>query len=322
MALPSQVQAQLEKVNTMIGDLAKATPISNVIVDSPHGNPTPPASNPAGATPAPAPAPQPDSFEHKYNVLQGKYNNEISAFKRRLDDQERTITNLNTLLVERSAAQAPGRAKEPDEIPPQETPQAPKTSTGFSKMKKEEFEGYGDEMIAMVETVNKMADVIQTLRDERDSHLKDRVAEGFNAFVTGLTALVPDWQEYNNDAGFLAWLAEKDTAWDEQTRQEKLNGHVAKGNAQAAAQFFKTYKGTLGAHAKPTEQPPANPKADLVTPTPGASSGEPVNMAPKTYTLEDLTKATDDFIHKRITQADWEKVTRGFHASRTGAKSA
>jgi peptidoglycan hydrolase CwlO-like protein len=122
-ALPKAVQAQIDQANAIIteinkkpADLAPA-PLADA---APASTPPAPAAAPAPApTPAPAAAPAPaeDSAEHKYKVLQGKYNAEVPRLQRTVHEQNDLIkelrqqqNNLEGLIAGMSATRAPAPA--------------------------------------------------------------------------------------------------------------------------------------------------------------------------------------------------------------------
>jgi len=148
-------------------------------------NPQPPAES--IETPAPQPPndstpPQEESWEHRFKVLQGKYNAEVPRFAHENKDLKSRLQSLEDQLEEMKNAKPPELLVKPEEI-----------------------EQYGEGLIdvarrvAREELASKDA-MIAKLRSEIDSvkSVQSHVVQ--DSFFRSLTEMVPDWEALNADA--------------------------------------------------------------------------------------------------------------------------
>lgn len=179
-------------------------------------------------TPAPQPPtdstpPQEESWEHRFKVLQGKYNAEVPRFAHENKDLKGRLQSLEDQLEEMKNAKPPELLVKPEEI-----------------------EQYGEGLIdvarrvAREELASKDA-VIAKLRSEIDSvkSVQSHVVQ--DSFFRSLTEMVPDWEALNADTNFLNWLDEVDDLTGE-TRQALLGRAEQSRDPVRAAKFFNTYK--------------------------------------------------------------------------------
>ena len=210
--------------------------------EDPPKNPEPPANQNDSQTP-PANQ-QDDNWEHRFKVLQGKYNSEVPRFANELKELK---ARLDAVLAENEQL----KAKPPEPL-----------------VKPEEIEEYGpglvdlarriakEEMMAKDAEINRLKAQIQGLSEATTNTVT-------NDFYRSLSAIVPDWEKLNEDPGFLKWLAEV----DELTGVPKLSllaqAEVAR-DAVRAAKFFTAYKKTSQTWAANSAQSLEN---QLVPPT-------------------------------------------------------
>jgi len=189
-------------------------------------NPQPPAESietPAPQPPSDSTPPQEESWEHRFKVLQGKYNAEVPRFAHENKDLKSRLQSLEDQLEEMKNAKPPELLVKPEEI-----------------------EQYGEGLIdvarrvAREELASKDA-MIAKLRSEIDSvkSVQSHVVQ--DSFFRSLTEMVPDWEALNADANFLNWLDEVDDLTGE-TRQALLGRAEQSRDPVRAAKFFNTYK--------------------------------------------------------------------------------
>jgi len=189
-------------------------------------NPQPPAEpieTPAPQPPADSTPPQEESWEHRFKVLQGKYNAEVPRFAHENKDLKSRLQSLEEQLDEMKNAKPPELLVKPEEI-----------------------EQYGEGLIdvarrvAREELASKDA-IISKLRSEIDSvkSVQSRVVQ--DSFFRSLTEMVPDWEALNDDTNFLNWWDEVDDLTGE-TRQALLGRAEQSRDPVRAAKFFNTYK--------------------------------------------------------------------------------
>lgn len=228
MSLPRAVLEAEEKANRLHEELLKqqqspepTDPPAEGQQTDPPADPEPP-KNQDDSTPPPAPGSD-EQLEHRYKVLQGKYNSEVP----RLSAENKELkTKLQDLEVQVEALK---NAKPPESL-----------------VKPEEIEEYGEGLVDLARRIAK--EEIATKQAEVDA-LKARIESLTNVttqkvetdFFKSLTAMVPDWEQVNQDAKFLAWLDEYDELAGE-TRQSLLTKAEKSRDAERTAKFFTAYK--------------------------------------------------------------------------------
>ena len=228
--VPSAVQQAEELADRLQQELIARRNQPQQPEDKPNGEQppaeTPPASEPPPAqndsqTP-PATPPQDDNWEHRFKVLQGKYNSEVPRFaqenkelKARLDQLESELTELKTKPAE-------------------------------PLVRPEEIEEYGPGLvdlarrIAQEELRGKEAEIEKLKRQlEQVSEVTTKTVS--NDFFRSLDMLAPEWKQLNEDPGFLKWLDEIDELTDE-PRHSLLGKAEAARDAVRVAKFFNSYK--------------------------------------------------------------------------------
>lgn len=247
--MPRAVQEAEELANRLQEELNKpASPEENGQDGQPQ--PTEPQPQPTddGSTPpAPAPAAPADDMEHRYKVLQGKYNSEVP----RLSSENKELRNRLQALEEQLQTLREAKPAEP-------------------LVKPEEIEEYGEGLIdvarriAREELMKKEAE-INLLRKEIDSIKSVTTKTVESDFFKSLTGLVPDWEAMNTDPNFLVWLEEVDELTGEQ-RQNLLTRAEQARDAVRAAKFFQAYKKTSSTWAANSQNalasqvvPPSSP---------------------------------------------------------------
>lgn len=201
--------------------------------------------------------PQEESWEHRFKVLQGKYNAEVPRFAHENKDLKSRLQSLEEQLDEMKNAKPPELLVKPEEI-----------------------EQYGEGLIdvarrvAREELASKDA-MIAKLKSEIDSvkSVQSHVVQ--DSFFRSLTEMVPDWEALNADTNFLNWLDGVDDLTGE-TRQALLGRAEQARDPVRAAKFFNTYKKMSQTWAAksaasleqqiipPTNQSPSTPQAKKI----------------------------------------------------------
>lgn len=163
-----------------------------------------------------------DNWEHRFKVLQGKYNSEVPRFAQ---ENKELKSRLETLE---------------DEI------QSLKSKPAESLVKPEEIEEYGEGLvdlarrIAQEEIRSKDAEINKLKRQlEQVSEVTTKTVS--NDFFRSLDAISPEWRTVNEDPAFLKWLDEVDELTGE-TRQNLLGKAEAARDAVRVGKFFNSYK--------------------------------------------------------------------------------
>lgn len=183
-----------------------------------------PPADPNGSITPPAPGLD-ETVEHRYKVLQGKYNSEVPRLSAENKDLKSRLQQLeNDLEVLRNT-------KPPEVL-----------------VKPEEIEQYGEGLIdvarriAREELAGKEAEIAALkARIDNISNVTNQNVE--SGFFKSLTEMVPDWEQVNQDSKFLTWLEEIDELTGE-SRQSLLSRAEKSRDAVRTAKFFNAYKKT------------------------------------------------------------------------------
>lgn len=331
-ALPKAVRDQVERANKLAKEYtASLQQQQPVDPNAPPADPNAPApaapaasgepaappvdpNAPPAAPAAPAAAPlSPQDAEHKYKVLQGKYNAEVPRLQAR--DRENTeairqlreqLTATQNLLASLSAQ----RETAPAAVP-QPTPAAP-----TRLVKDEEVREFGADLIDVMRRVvreenatllpeidRRVAPVAQRV-DQVAQHTQQvgaRVARSDQQSVlTQLADAVPNWEELNGDQGFLEWLDQVDP-FSGYKRGALLNQAYKSHDGPRVVAFFSGY---LKEHAVVT--PPAVP-AIPAAPAPAAQTQKRLEQFVAPGTPKTGAASTQDGSGKRV----WSRAEIG-----------
>lgn len=304
--LPASVRRQVENANRLVEQL-------NAPPQAAPAAPQAAAPAPAPATPAPAPAapapPQPpaeDATEHKYRVLQGKYNAEVPRLQKQLNEQEQLIkdmrqqlTNAQTMLASLSSGQPAPNAQPP-------------AQPAARRVKDEEIRQFGPDLYDFIKRTSleavepeltKVAQPIQQRLAKTEQAAQTAAstvaADAVQKMYTLLNDKVPDWTVVNEQPEFLAWLSEVDPYAGAPRGQLLSQAYQANDGPRVVA-FFLGFKNENAAISPPQETaPPAapaapGPEAQLLqlvapgTPKSGPASGAPNDAGKRIWTRTDV----------------------------------
>lgn len=235
--------------------------------------PAAPAPQPAPAAPpaAPAPAPEPGSaqapqvsapddasLEHRFKVLQGKYNAEVPRYVSQVSElnaRNQELERLNRELTQKLAA-AP---------PPQPL------------IRPEEIEEHGENLVDLIRRAAREESAADKAKiaelEQRLTQLGSNVAPK-RGFLEVLAEKVPGWAVTNDDSTFHRWLLEKDPL-SGRTRQSLLEEAQQQGDGERAANIFITFGKDRDSWAARS----ADALSSQVVPAAGAGGGNPAATA-------------------------------------------
>jgi hypothetical protein len=252
-----------------------------------HQNqPEPVPQPPAVETPAPPavqndspPPPQEDSWEHRFKVLQGKYNSEVPRFASENKDLKNRLQTLEEQIDEMKNAKPPELLVKPEEI-----------------------EQYGEGLIDVARRVAREElaskdNVIAKLQSEINSIKSVTTNVVSDNFFKSLTEFVPDWEALNANDNFLKWLDEVDELTGE-TRQSLLSKAENQRDPVRAAKFFNMYKKTSQSWAANSQ---TSLEQQIVPPVNQPSSSPP---AKKIWTRGEISEFYDRVRRGSISDAD------------------
>ena len=273
--LPRAVIAAEKRADEILQEIEKQSQMEQMPQPSVESQ-EPPTPQPTIDSPPP---PQEESWEHRFKVLQGKYNAEVPRFAHENKDLKGRLQSLEDQLEEMKNVKPPELLVRPEEI-----------------------EQYGEGLIdvarrvAREELASKDA-MIAKLKTEIDSvkSVQSHVVQ--DSFFRSLTEMVPDWEALNADANFLNWLDGVDDLTGE-TRQSLLGRAEQQRDPVRAAKFFNTFKKTSQSWAA---QSAASMEQQIVPPTNQAPS---TPQSKKIWTRAEITTFYDRVRRGTITDAD------------------
>ncbi len=250
---------------------------------------TPPQaeSQQAEAPQAPTPA-EDDSWKRRYDVLNGKYQAEIP----------RMAAEIRSLKERLS--QVAARANVP-------------ASPAPSKLSQEEVEEYGEKFIDVVKRaaaevvpsdVDEMKQTVEQLKGESVRMARDR-------FFGDLNRMSPQWEQLNEDKGFLTWLAGIDP-FSGQNRQDLFDQASAQFDAWRVANFFNSY----GSENR-TEQPVSqlDPIAQQIEPPTQRVSVPPPGK--KIWSTDEISRFYADLRAGRVNRDEAARMEQDIFAAQT-----
>jgi hypothetical protein len=285
MAVPKQVQAQLDEANRIVEELNKPPQEGG-------GDPPPdlaklatePAANAPQATAEPPTTVAPpvvtptkqdeETWEARYKALNGMYKKQVPELQQQVrqltTDLEKAMRQINEIAT----------AKPTPQEPPQPTADP------------QDVEAFGEDLVNMVRrTAERLFGNVARAMEANLGTLEKRLSEvetrleGTHrtahgtaevAFFERLTKLVPEWEQVNEDDRFKAWCLEIDPMYGV-PRQTALNNAQNALDADRVAAVLKTYLGTTTPPPKtspPVEQQ-VSPRAVASAPPP-PPTGKPV----------------------------------------------
>lgn len=247
------------------------------------------------------------AWEHKYKVLQGKYNAEVPRLQRQLQENEQLLrdmrqqlTNTQTML----ASLGPGQSAASQNA-------APPAQPAQRRVKDDEIKAFGPDLYDFIkrasleavlpEVERVSAPIAQRLSKAEQAAqgaAKTVNEEAVRKLYAYLAQEVPDWEQMNEDqspGGFLAWLGQIDPYAGLPRDQLLAQAYEAHDGPRVVA-FFKGFKNENAA-VTPQPQTPAPAPApeeqmmQLVapgTPKAGPASGAPNDAGKRVWTRNDV----------------------------------
>lgn len=244
---------------------------------------TPPTdSSQASETPAPSndsqPPAQQDDWEHRFKVLQGKYNSEVPRFAQENKDLKTRLEQLESEVTQLKA-----------------TPPEP-------LVKQEEIDEYGEGLIDVArriaqEELAKKQSEIDALKSQINQISTATTNTATNDFFRSLDAIAPEWKQINEDPAFLKWLDEIDELTGE-PRQSLLSKAEQSRDASRVGKFFTSFKKTSSSWAASSTNAL---EQQLVPPTSKAPDTPP---SKKVWTRGEIAEFYDRMRRGVVTDAD------------------
>lgn len=251
--------------------------------------------SPEGSEP-PAPsgeeAPDDAGYQHRFKVLQGKYNAEVRDVREENKDLRRRLTNMETLLATLSSKPADPAPAAPVAPPaPEKEPEPRVAKVSVPAVTQREKEDFGedlldaaartamamvapliDDMAARLAKLQRRVDVVATTAETTQSTVHASTTKQMLDF---LDREMPEWRKINKKPAFVEWLREEDGMSGE-LRQHLLLRAYEKNDAARVLRFFRSFV----EHASEPEAAAASAPATQPNPVPAA--GKPAAVDPAT----------------------------------------
>lgn len=264
--------------------------------------PAPQESQPQ-PTPAQAneqPAPQPDPWEHRYQVLKGKFDAELPQLKQQLAQRDTTIQSLERRVQELEAVKGQLERVESLKLTPEEESAFGKDLIELTrKVAANEAERVQREIAAKLE---KTEATVQTVSKtaEQTAHAR---------FLSDVTTAVPDWQVVDARPDWLEWLGQYDPLLGA-VRQTALDQATNMRDAGRVAALFNAFKATLPAPVPaPTPTQAASTVQQQVAPRTQAASSNQSTPSKRLYTEADLQALFSANRRGEYTREQWAVIS-------------
>lgn len=197
------------------------------------------------------------SYEHRFKVLQGKYNSEVPRLSAENKELKQSLKSLQDQLDDLKAAKSVQPLVKPEEI-----------------------EEYGE---GLIDVARRVAQEELAKKDAQIKKLEAKLEalEGVTTktvekdFFTSLTEKVSDWAKVNDDKSFHKWLDETDELTG-MRRQDLLSQAEQARDADRVAKFFIAFKKTSQKQASKSSEALAEQVAPTATRTPNTPQSKKI----------------------------------------------
>lgn len=249
-------------------------------------------------------------WQHKYVVLQAKYNAEVPRYAeelRNLRGQMNGLMQSNTELIQKIDQYAKPPEKEV-ELELSEMNEFPNFVGDVNKIVDHKMKREVDAKVK--EALSQFQPQVPNELVDRLNHVESTQAVTVEqVFFNDLTFLVPDWEKINDDPKFSDWLDQMD-GFSGYRRRVILDDARRKCHAQRVAAFFTAWKAETG-----VQKPKPTVPSGRVQPSGNRSSGgvpeKPI------YTVEQVTKFYNDVARNQFrgTKEEAEHIKRDIVAA-------
>ena len=236
MAIPEAVQRQADEADRLIAEIQER-----------DKNPAPEQQQQAVAEPPPEQEKQTD-WEHKYSVLQGKYNAEVPRLNQQMHELRNEVGQIDSLKAQIAELQKKPEVKAPE--------------FDVSSFREDFGDTGADALEAMNQRMDRLAQENAELRQSVGQTQQSTQQSSEQMFYSALDSKVNDWKEVNTDPRFIEWLNQPD-GFSGKTRQELMNEGAATMDVDRVSTFFTEWKKT---GTKPNKS--ASPRTQNTNSTP------------------------------------------------------
>lgn len=254
MSLPKSVQAQAEAAAKHFDvktespdDDAESIAVPSNDDQNPQGDDKAiDEQDPKGAQPADTAKENPKTedqdalyWQHRFQVMQGKYNSETSALRKENDALKQEVEGSKSRIGElekQAEAGAPGGVSD-DQL------------AQFKAEFGEDLVTFVERMVSQQQPEPKVQDNSKELQERLERLESEKQEHAQASFWMSLERAVPTFREINNDPGFHQFLAQFDPTTGKQRQQELADAQQAL-SAKGVADIFQSYLHQAGQGAK------------------------------------------------------------------------
>ncbi len=312
MALPQALQDANERANELIRKQSEGQSTPE------NGNTEKPITQPQAQeqqkpqearTPEPPQQQQSDSeqtWEHKYRVLQGKYNADTKKLNEQL--QEAQKRSQDPSLQHRLQALESENSQLKQQL---EQQQQASQSSGEVKLSQKLVDEYGEDFARAVaeqssagssDLINQLTQKISTLESKLNQTEQATNETADNMRMRELNAELSkhniDFEQVNTDPMFHDWLSAIDDASGEQ-RNTLMNNAFQRGDINRTAYFFKAFKAQEGSNFNNN---PLSSHVDVTSRAPSDAAGDD-----NVWTKAQMDKLYADRRAGKLTDAEFQK---------------
>lgn len=246
MSLPRSVQQQADEANKHFESLQNPAPAAPEADEKqPDAPDTAAQSAEPEATPdddkrsqhedkSPADEPKRSEayWEHRFNVINGKYAAEVPALRDEVKSLTKQLDDANRQITELKASSDP--STNPGGLTDEQMAQ-------FKEEFGEDFVSFVQRMVSSSSTKPDNSAEVNELKRKVEGFEQKEQQKTEASFWTALNELVPDWKAVNDNAAFHAFLAQYDPQTGQQ-RQQTLNAAQQALDADGVAAVFDAFK--------------------------------------------------------------------------------
>lgn len=270
-------------------DSPSAPPVAEA--EAPSAVPQPEAQSPEAAQDDP----NSETWQSRYNALQGKYNAEVPRLHQQLRELTSYMQSLEAKIDQR--AEAPSSPEDP--LP--------------EDKRKEAIDVFGEDIVDYIHRAAQ-AEAERRIAELRNSQqaVEQRIAQSENErFFAQVDAAVPGWRDIDTDPAWLGWLQEYDPLLGA-PRTAALEQAANVRDVARVAHLFKTFEAHRASARPAPVTPPAPSRAQLeqVTPRPAGNASMGTQNPSRIYTQAEIHQLLDPRYLNRLPRDQQAAIER------------
>lgn len=239
-----------------------------------------------------------EDWEHKYKVLQGKYNAELASIAQENQYLKAQLEALQKLITAQETKK--------EEIPKSPAEQLDSEEEEFKKEFPDIYNVVEKMIKKRLSDVENLKNTVNTISQHATKSLEQK-------FYDALNKEVPDWQAINVSPDFAKWLQGKDE-YSPYTRYENLVTAASVWDAETVINILKKYKNDTNIKENIEEQVSA-PKKNIekytspsTTQKPRIETTQPAGSSKKVFSKEEINKFYQDLALGKVNLSKQDKA--------------